>query len=394
MSSFNPNDKKVGDTNPIVDTTAVTPSEGQSSFGDTRIDSGNDAASMAQDIGVLIGSIGGSVAGIFLGGAVGGPLGAAVGIWAGGVIGAGFGGLIAEALADAIDNDDATVWYSLSDEEKDELVNALMIEALVGLLPPAMAGVITKAPKVAGAAGKLKDRLFSKVSQKTGSSAVTSLLLDVGSQIIDEHALVKIGSAMRKMSKEQQDKVIQELAEKIQKSSPNVDLGAAKVRSIQTGQTLTAAADDIAKELRADMYNKIKDLANTPEGIKVLEDWRKSKFTKLLFTGAGVKSLFKVGAYLGEDEVEGYNYGGLIAMNEGGISIAPSKRGTFKAQASRMGMSVQGAANKILAAPEGTYSPAMRKKANFAKNFAKNSGGPIIAARQKADTLRNQLISM
>ena len=61
----------------------------------------------------------------------------------------------------------------------------------------------------------------------------------------------------------------------------------------------------------------------------------------------------------------------------GGINIDPSKKGTFKAQASRMGMSVQEAASKILSAPVGKYSPEMRKKANFAKNFAKEYGGPV-----------------
>jgi hypothetical protein len=55
----------------------------------------------------------------------------------------------------------------------------------------------------------------------------------------------------------------------------------------------------------------------------------------------------------------------------GGIKIDPSKKGTFTAQATKMGMSVQQAASKILSAKEGTYTPAMRKKANFAKNFAK-----------------------
>lgn len=61
----------------------------------------------------------------------------------------------------------------------------------------------------------------------------------------------------------------------------------------------------------------------------------------------------------------------------GSINIDPSKRGTFKAQASRMGIGVQEAATKILNAPEGRYSPAMRKKANFAKNFAKAYGGAL-----------------
>lgn len=62
----------------------------------------------------------------------------------------------------------------------------------------------------------------------------------------------------------------------------------------------------------------------------------------------------------------------LPTMKSGGsIKIDPAKKGTFTAQATKMGMSVQQAASKILSAKEGTYSPTMRKKANFAKNFAK-----------------------
>ena len=71
-----------------------------------------------------------------------------------------------------------------------------------------------------------------------------------------------------------------------------------------------------------------------------------------------------------------YQEGGSMMYGQGGgIHIDPSKRGTFKAQASRMGMGVQQAASSILNAPEGKYSPAMRKKANFARNFAKADGG-------------------
>lgn len=69
------------------------------------------------------------------------------------------------------------------------------------------------------------------------------------------------------------------------------------------------------------------------------------------------------------------DYSSAYFADGGGISIDPSKRGTFKAQASRMDMSVQEAASAILNAPEGKYSPEMRKKANFAKNFAKQQGG-------------------
>ena len=55
---------------------------------------------------------------------------------------------------------------------------------------------------------------------------------------------------------------------------------------------------------------------------------------------------------------------------DGGVYIAPSKRGTFTAAATKHGMSVQGFASKVLANKE-NYSPAMVKKANFAKNASK-----------------------
>lgn len=60
----------------------------------------------------------------------------------------------------------------------------------------------------------------------------------------------------------------------------------------------------------------------------------------------------------------------------GSIHIAKNKRGTFKAQASRMGMSTQQAASHILANKD-DYSPAMVKKAVFAHNFAHADGGPL-----------------
>ena len=56
--------------------------------------------------------------------------------------------------------------------------------------------------------------------------------------------------------------------------------------------------------------------------------------------------------------------------NGGKIHIAPSKRGTFTAAASKHGKSVQAFASQVLAHKE-NYSPAMVKKANFARNASK-----------------------
>ena len=61
----------------------------------------------------------------------------------------------------------------------------------------------------------------------------------------------------------------------------------------------------------------------------------------------------------------------LNTFAEGGkIHIKPSKRGTFTAAAKRHGESVQSFASQVLANKE-NYSPAMVKKANFARNAAK-----------------------
>ena len=51
------------------------------------------------------------------------------------------------------------------------------------------------------------------------------------------------------------------------------------------------------------------------------------------------------------------------------IQIQKSKRGTFKAAAKKAGKSVQAEASAVLKSP--SASPAMKKKANFARNAAK-----------------------
>lgn len=61
-------------------------------------------------------------------------------------------------------------------------------------------------------------------------------------------------------------------------------------------------------------------------------------------------------------------YGGDIPQyDKGGIYIKPSKRGTFTKAAKEHGKSVQAFASQVLANKE-NYSPAMVKKANFARN--------------------------
>ena len=70
--------------------------------------------------------------------------------------------------------------------------------------------------------------------------------------------------------------------------------------------------------------------------------------------------------YYGYDE----DGGNIAELKEGGIHIKPSKRGTFTAAATKHGKSVQAFASQVLANKE-NYSPAMVKKANFARNASK-----------------------
>ena len=67
------------------------------------------------------------------------------------------------------------------------------------------------------------------------------------------------------------------------------------------------------------------------------------------------------------DNISPFEKAEKLFADGGGIHIDPSKKGTFKAQASKMGMGVQEAASHILAHKE-NYSPEMVRKANFARN--------------------------
>ena len=59
-----------------------------------------------------------------------------------------------------------------------------------------------------------------------------------------------------------------------------------------------------------------------------------------------------------------------VFKDGGSIHIAPSKRGTFTAAATKHGMGVQEFASKVLRNKE-DYSPSLVKKANFARNASK-----------------------
>lgn len=145
---------------------------------------------------------------------------------------------------------------------------------------------------------------------------------------------------------------------------------------------LSAATWDIAKNMPpfSYYYGKLKDYVN---GTNDTEDNQYAKGGEIekpkhwkelsMADKADVMSTaIKNGITNLQDIIDKWN-----EFAEGGsIHIAKNKRGTFKAQASRMGMSTQQAASHILANKD-DYSPAMVKKAVFAHNFAHADGGSL-----------------
>lgn len=91
---------------------------------------------------------------------------------------------------------------------------------------------------------------------------------------------------------------------------------------------------------------------------------------------------YEMGGFPYYDFGGAFAYGGYLPEQyaEGGINIQPANKGKFTAKAKGAGMSVQEFANKVLNAPEGNYSPSLRRQANFARNaskWKKAEGGPV-----------------
>lgn len=102
----------------------------------------------------------------------------------------------------------------------------------------------------------------------------------------------------------------------------------------------------------------VEDMMEMAEGGKMPYEIARARF-------AAAGNLDKMDEY-------GYMYGGNIPeMKRGGININPANKGKFTAKAKEAGMGVQGFASKVLNAPEGRYSAATRRQANFARNAAK-----------------------
>lgn len=147
-------------------------------------------------------------------------------------------------------------------------------------------------------------------------------------------------------------------------------------------------------ELAEILQKESEDRPNDPVSLQTLEDWMSR------LTGAQEeykakqeeRRLAKVVDNMSDEEKaaimyslvqsipqqEGIDLGQPMYAKGGGIHIAPSKKGTFTAAAKKHGKSVQAFASQVLANKE-NYSPAMVRKANFARNSAKwhSDGGHL-----------------
>lgn len=290
---------------------------------------------------------GGNVAGMLKGGLASG-IGSAVGNIAGGAISGG----LESGAGSAISNIGGTIGGAVS------AVN------------PVLGGIISAGT---GIIGGLTNRMFGsklnkeKIAEVEGTNkAMNTVMVDNSSadSIEDQWANQDFGADFSK-SDIGKDGLFSSKAKKKYRALKKQQ-GIARERALSAFENATEAADT-QSDLNA-MANFAAfggplgiwegygsgaigyELAKENLGIKVLNAANKGRLTSL-------PNSFE------SPELNTFAKGGKI-------HIKPSKRGTFTAAAKRHGKSVQSFASQVLANKE-NYSPAMVKKANFARNAAK-----------------------
>lgn len=157
---------------------------------------------------------------------------------------------------------------------------------------------------------------------------------------------------------------------------------AAKVTRVMSDEhkaKLSAAGVAAAKAKRASMTTEELAKQNSDRVAKIKSTWEAKHSNNWQHTdnsGAFTsQELIETG--LGKEDLSrhiitkrGGNRWVPDMKNGGSIYIAPSKRGTFTAAATKHGMGIQEFASRVLRNKD-SYSPAMVKKANFARNASK-----------------------
>ena len=288
---------------------------------------------------------GGNVAGMLKGGLAGG-LGSAVGNIAGSAIGGGF----KSGAGNAISN----VGGALG--------------GIVGTVSPLLGGIVSAGT---GIIGGLTNRMFGsklnkeKIAEVEGSNkAINTVMVDSSSadSVMNQWANQDFGADFSKSD--------------IGKDGWFGNKAKKKYRELKKQQ-------DIARDRALTSYENAADAADTQSDLNAMANFAAFGGPLGIWGGYGSGAIgYELAKEnLGIKALNAANKGKLTSPNsfsselntfaEGGkIHIKPSKRGTFTAAAKRHGKSVQSFASQVLANKE-DYSPAMVKKANFARNASK-----------------------
>lgn len=289
---------------------------------------------------------GGNVAEMLKGGLAGG-LGSAVGNIAGSAIGGGF----KSGAGSAISNVGGT------------------LGGIVGTVSPLLGGIVSAGT---GIIGGLTNRMFGsklnkeKIAEVEGSNkAINTVMVDSSSadSVMNQWTNQDFGKDFTKSD--------------IGKDGWFSNKAKKKYRELKKQQ-------DIARDRALASYENAADAADTQSDLNAMANFAAFGGPLGIWGGygSGAVGYELAKENLGIKALNAANKGKLTSLPnsfsselntfaEGGkIHIKPSKRGTFTAAAKRHGKSVQSFASQVLANKE-DYSPAMVKKANFARNAAK-----------------------
>jgi hypothetical protein len=290
---------------------------------------------------------GGNVAGMLKGGLAGG-IGSAVGNIAGGAISGG----LESGAGSAISNIGGT------------------IGGAAGAVNPVLGGIISAGT---GIIGGLTDRMFGsklnkeKIAEVEGiNKAMNTVMVDNSSadSIEDQWANQDFGADFSK-SDIGKDGLFSSKAKKKYRALKKQQ-GIARERTLSAFENAAEAADT-----QSDL-NAMASFAAFGGPLGIWEGYGSGAIGyELAKENLGIKALNAANKGRLTSLPNSFESPELNTFAKGGkIHIKPSKRGTFTAAAKRHGKSVQSFASQVLANKE-NYSPAMVKKADFARNAAK-----------------------
>ena len=275
----------------------------------TEDSKGVDKSSMGGQIGALVGSIGGSIAGAVVG-AIGGPFGAMAGAWVGGVLGGTAGHAIGDAISDAFDDDDATVWYSMSDDEKSAVIETALIEVLIGWIPGLAGTALSRGGRhsVASTYSQIKDKIARAIGNFFGGSTGKA----VAAKALDADASLKAANWVARQavgSRKQIQEAMMEFWEEAAKEAAEAATKASGVKAVPKPAPGHWGSPEAVDEF-------FHYFVSTPVGMKAMQGFLRSEWGRKIQAGAGIAGLLKGAAVATQDTLPGddtyANKGGFI----------------------------------------------------------------------------------